>query len=100
MTYELISWFLITSLNVKGTLSCGSINVVYVISCQCYKFKYVGSALTLKERFHLDKSDINPGKQRSGAAKHSLECCSSEDKFDNIKIQLMESVNLPDNLLE
>ena len=85
---------------VKGTLSCNSVNMGYLIICQCCKLQYDGSAITLKERFHMHKSDVYAGKKRCGAAKHSLECCSSKGKFDNLKIQLIESVNVPDNLLE
>ena len=29
-----------------------------------------------------------------------LEYCTSKDKFDNLKIELIEPVNVPDNLLE
>ena len=47
----------------KGTLSCNSVNVVYLITCQCCKLQYVGSAITFKERFHRHKSDINTGKK-------------------------------------
>ena len=36
---------------VKGTLSSSSVNVVYLITCQCCKLQYVGSAITFKERF-------------------------------------------------
>ena len=32
--------------------------------------------------------------------KHFLECCTTQCKFDEIKIQLIESVNVPDNLVE
>ena len=73
--------------------------MVYSITCQRCKLKYVGSAITFKERFRTHKSDTNTGKKRFGAAKHSLECCASEGKFDNLKIQLIESVNVPDILL-
>ena len=33
----------------KGTLSCNSANVAYLITRQCCKFQYVGSAITFKE---------------------------------------------------
>ena len=32
--------------------------------------------------------------------KHFLECCTTQCKFDEIKIKLIESVNVPDNLVE
>ena len=85
---------------VKGILSCNSANVVYFITCQCCKLQYVGSVITFKERFRIHKIDINTGKKRCGAAKHFLACCTSEGKFDNLKIHLIESVNVPDILLE
>ena len=66
----------------------------------CCKLLYVGSSITFKERFCIHKSDINTGKKRCGAAKHFLECYTSESKIDNLKIQLIESVNVPDILLE
>ena len=60
MIYALILWFLILPLNtlqigkyynVKGTLSCNSVNVVYLITCQCCKLKDIGSAITFKKDF-------------------------------------------------
>ena len=85
---------------VKETLSCNSVNVVYLITCQCCKLQYAGSAITFKERFCIHKSDINTGQKRCDAAKHFLECYTSEGEIDNLKIQLIESVNVPNILLE
>ena len=62
-----------------------------------YKELNIGSAVTFKERLHIHKSDINTGKKRCGEAKYFLECYTSEGKFDNLKNQLVESVNVPDN---
>ena len=53
---------------VKGALFCNSVNVVYLIICQCCKLQYVGSAITFKERFRIRKSVINTGKKRCGEA--------------------------------
>ena len=53
---------------VKGTLFCNSVNVVYLIICQCCKLQYVGSAITFKERLRIRKSVINTGKKRCGEA--------------------------------
>ena len=39
------------------------------------------------------------GERRYCVAKHFLECCTSEGKFDNLKIKLTESVNIIDDLL-
>ena len=71
---------------VKGTLSCNSVNVVYLITRQCCKLQYVGSAVTFKGRFCIHKSDTNTSKKSCGAAKQFLKCCNSEGKFDNLKI--------------
>ena len=58
------------------------------------------STTTLKERFHIYKSDTNTGKRRCGAAKHLVECCTTGGKFDSHKIQLKASVNDSGKLLE
>ena len=83
---------------VKVTLSCNSVNVVYLITCQCCKLQYVGSVITFTERFHVHKSDINTRKKGCGATKHFLECCSSEGISENLKIQPIKSVNIPDKI--
>ena len=74
--------------------------MVYLINRQCCKLQYVRSAITFKEIFPVHKSEINTGKKRCGTAKRFLECCTNESKFDNLKIQLIESENVPNNLLE
>ena len=84
----------------KRNLSCNSVNVACLITCQCCKLQHAGSAITFKERFRIYKSDINTSKKKHGAAKHILQCCISESKFDNLKIQLIESVKVYYNLLE
>ena len=96
--YALILWFLIIPLKVVQKVS----NIKLKEFCLVISFilQYVGSAVTFKERFRKHKSDINGGKKRRGAANHFLECCTSESKFDNLKIQLIEFANVPDNLLE
>ena len=53
---------------VKGTSSCNSGNMVYLITCQCFKLQYVGSSITFKERFGIHESGINKGKKRCGTA--------------------------------
>ena len=70
---------------VKGTLSCNSVNVVYLITCQCCKLQYVGSVITFKESFHIHKRDINTGKRRWNLAKLFLKYCTSEVKFANLR---------------
>ena len=43
---------------------------------------------------------VKTGNKRCGAAEHFLECYTSESKLHRLKIQLIESVNVSDNLLE
>ena len=43
---------------------------------------------------------VKKKKRKKMAAKHFFKCCTSEGKFDDLKIQLSESVNVPDNSLE
>ena len=74
--------------------------MVYLITCYSCKSQYVALAITFKEKFRRHKGDINTGKRRCDTAQHFLECCTSESKFDNLQIQLIESLNVPDNLLE
>ena len=74
--------------------------MVCLIICQYCHLQSVGLASIFKERICIHKSDINTGKKRCSTAKQFLECCTSEGKFDNLKIQLIESVNVPDILLE
>ena len=73
---------------VKITLSYNSVNV-----------STVGSVITFKERFRIHKSYISTSRKRCGVAKQFLENCTSECNFDNLQIQLTESVTVPDNLL-
>ena len=79
---------------IKGNLSCNSDNVIYLITCYCCTLRLIGSAITFKERFCIHQSDINPVKKRCGAAKQVSGYCTSADKFDNLKNQLIESVNV------
>ena len=74
--------------------------MLYLTTCQCCRLRYVGSAINFKERFRIHKSNKNTGKRRCGIVKHFLECCTSGDKFDNLTIHLIESMNVPNNLLD
>ena len=62
--------------------------------------QYVGSAISFKGRSGISKKDINVGKKRCFIANHVLGCCNSEGKFDDLKIELTESVKILDNLLD
>ena len=80
--------------NVRGNLSCNSVNVVYLISCKMCKDQYVGCAYknNFKPRFGVYKSDINTGKDRCGVAKHLLTKCTDVGKLENIEVHLIEKV--------
>ena len=75
-------------------------NYLPLLKACCHTCQYVGSAITFKERFRINKSDINTGKKRCGAAKQFLECFNGDSEFDDRNIQLKELVNAPDKLLE
>ena len=62
--------------------------------------QHVGSAISFKERSGISKKDVNAGKKRCFSAKNFLGCCNSEGKFDDLKIELIESVKILDNLLD
>ena len=56
--------------NVRGNLSCNSSNVIYLISCKNCEDQYIGSAIDLKARFRIHKSDIKTKKDRCDTARH------------------------------
>ena len=70
---------------VKWTLPCNSFNVVCLITCQCCKLQYVGSAIICKLRFCIRNNDINRDKKRYLTANLFLECCTRDGKFDNLR---------------
>ena len=90
VTYVRIIW----CSEVRGSLTCKSDNVVYLISCKKFKQQYVGSAFesNFKPRFRVHKSDINTGKDRCGVAKHFLNICTGINKLENLEVQLIEEV--------
>ena len=62
---------------------------------QCCGKQYVGSATGFKERFRINKSDINTSKVRYGVANHLLNVCrSSASKFEYFQLQLIEKVSV------
>ena len=69
---------------VNSILKCTSKNVVYLISYKCCGKQYIGSAISCKERFRIDKSDIKTGKVRCGVVNHLLNVCHSEGISLNI----------------
>ena len=76
-------------------MRCDSRNVIYLISCKCCGKQYVESATGFKERFRINKSDINTSKVRYGVANHLLNVCrSSASKFEYLQLQLIEKVSV------
>ena len=59
----------------RGTLTCNTKNVIYLIACKFGSKEYIGSATGFKRRFRIHKSDINTGKIRCGVANHLLNDC-------------------------
>ena len=80
---------------VKGIWKCDSRNVICLISCKCCGKQYVGFATGFKDRFSIERSDINTGKGRCGVANHLLNFCrSSAGIFEYFQVQLIEKVSV------
>ena len=47
---------------IRGQLICGSVNVIYFITCSKCLEQYVGSAFKFKTRFRIHKSDVETRK--------------------------------------
>ena len=74
-------------------LKCDRRKFFYLIFCKCCGKQYVGSTTGFKERFRIDKSDINTAKARCGMANHLLNVCrSGASKFESLQEQLIENV--------
>ena len=59
----------------------------------CCSKQYIGSATGFKERFRIDKSDINTGTIRCGVANHLLSVCKPAIfKMEYVQVQLIELV--------
>ena len=78
---------------VNGNLNCNSQNVIYLTTCKNCSEQFVGSAINFKDRFRVRKSDIKTGKTSCDAAKHFIMTCSTQDKFEDIRIKLIENVH-------
>ena len=71
MTFAKITWYLTFRCTVtgkvyyiKGEMNCGSSNIIYLITCMKCLEQYVGSAIKLKSRLRIHKSDIKTKKGR------------------------------------
>ena len=79
---------------IRGTLSCNSKYVIYLITCQrpgCHQ-QYVGSAEDFKPRGRVHKSDNHLNNVRCGAAKHFNGNCKHATDGANgyFNIQIIE----------
>ena len=76
---------------IKGNLSCDSCDIIYLIKCSNCREQYVVSAVNLKQRFRIHKSDIKTTKDLCGTARHfNNKCCSPNNKNAYLKIQIIE----------
>ena len=75
---------------IKDNLSCGSCNLIFLITCSSCRKRYVGSAINFKQRFRIHKSDIKTNKDRCGTARHfSNKYCGPNNKHFYLKIQII-----------
>ena len=90
VTYVRIIW----CSEVRGSLTCKSDHVLYLISCKKFKKQCVGSAFEsdFKPRFRVYKGHINTGKGRCRVAKHFLNICTGINKLEKLEVQLIEEV--------
>ena len=66
--------------SVRGSFSCSSPNVIYIISCKNCGGQYIDSATDFKARFRKQKSDFKTKKDRCGSTRHfSNKCCDSSN---------------------
>ena len=78
---------------IKGSLSCDSCNVIYLITCSNCSEQYEGSAINFKQRFSIHKSDSKTNKDRCGTSRHfNNKCCSPNNKHAHLKVQIIEKV--------
>ena len=72
---------------IRGQLNCESAGVIYLITCSKCLEQYVGSAVRLKTRFHIQKSNIKTKKERCGSARHfNNNCCYDTNPFKYLKV--------------
>lgn len=77
----------------RGTFTCNTKNISYLIACKCCSKQYLGSATGFKERFQIYKSNINTCKIRYGVPSHFLNVCKSVTcKLEHLQVQLIEQV--------
>ena len=85
---------------IKGTFTCKSTNVIYLISClKCLREQYVGSTEKIYDRTILHISDIHTRKiERCGAAKHfNCKCIDPGKPKQYFKLQIIEQINAQHN---
>ena len=79
--------------SVSGSLSCDSLNVVYIISCKNCGDQYVGSSTDFKARFRIHKSNIKTKKDRCCTPSHfKNKFCDRGNPHIFLQVLLIESV--------
>ena len=63
---------------INNDFDCNCMNVTHLISCTNCNEQYVGSAIYLKERFRIHKSDINTEKNTCGITRHFTNKCRNQ----------------------
>ena len=83
--------------HIKNDFDCNSMNIIYLISCTNCNEQYVGSAIDLKKRFRIYKSDINTKKDRCRVARHfNNKCRDPQNPSAFLKIQPIEQICVED----
>ena len=76
---------------IRGTLTCNTKKMIYLITCKSCSKQYIGYATSFKQRFRIHKSDISTGKVRCEVANHLLNVCKSAlYKTEYLQVQLIE----------
>ena len=79
---------------IRGQLNCESTNVIYLITCSECLEQYLGSAVKIKTRFCIHKSDIKSKNERCGSARHfNSKCYHDTNPFKYHKVKLIEQVH-------
>ena len=74
-------------------MKCKSTDVIYLIRCMKCLEQYVGTAIKLKSKFRIHKSDRKTKKDRCGSARHfNNKCCNSINLSVYLRVQLIEKV--------
>ena len=74
---------------IKGDLSFNSKNVIYLITCDKYKDKYISLEVDFKPHFRVHESDVKAKKERCGTSRHFRKKCLCFTS-GYVKVQIIE----------